>query len=620
MAYGLEMGNERTTAITKRIQEELMKRGWAFEEADTVMAEYCVIMIINNKTHAQVLAELNDLVGTLFEPDFVDWLFEIVEGAAPENAAPPPPEPKQAPTTPSREAPPHVQNDNSRRPPQAPRAPLYQQAISQALPSSSPNDRKRTRSQSPAQSSKIRRTDLPTGPRAMYRDSHDQPSGSSRSLLDRVGPRNGPPHGNFPNNQSRNDHIQQRIDNITNGPQPDLPMMMNPPFPMNGIPPMDMNAMAGMTNPLMLQEVMMNQMALMSQMAGALGMMNQGVPMMNGGFPVQPGMGGDAAGFNANGQHMDGAGRGRGRGRGGPPGRGRGGRGGPPQGDRNVSNQGDSNGSTSGPTNAAESSAASASAPKATLHAPTPVAAPTPSSATTGRSGFVPPERPQSPTLCKFGLKCTNPLCRWSHPSPVATPESGVVLSNDPCDKGKDCKDKDCIKAHVSPAVLNPGAEHLKPNHYTPPVTHHSGPHQVACRFGNACTRANCTFQHPHRQEQPHRQSTQPCRFGVACTRATCTFQHPEGRVLPNSFHRGLAPTGGMSTVAKPEAGSANQSSPHKSVTFNRTASGAGNASAASELQKKMKEMEEMKNKVAQAEAAAASKKQEDNKSVSISA
>ena len=54
--------------------------------------------------------------------------------------------------------------------------------------------------------------------------------------------------------------------------------MMNPAFPMNGMPPMDMNAMAaGMTNPLVLQEMMMNQMALMSQMAGALGMMNQGV-------------------------------------------------------------------------------------------------------------------------------------------------------------------------------------------------------------------------------------------------------------------------------------------------------------------------------------------------------
>ncbi len=87
--------------------------------------------------------------------------------------------------------------------------------------------------------------------------------------------------------------------------------------------------------------------------------------------------------------------------------------------------------------------------------APTPVvAAPVP--AQPAQLAYAVPERPQSPTLCKFGLKCTNPHCRYSHPSPVATPESGIVLSNDPCEKGKDCKDKDCIKAHVSPAVLNP--------------------------------------------------------------------------------------------------------------------------------------------------------------------
>lgn len=391
------------------------------------------------------------------EPDFVDWLFQTVEKAAPESAPAPPPEPKPTPVTPSREAPPHIQNDSLRRPPQAPRAPLYQQAISQALPSSSPNDRKRTRSQSPAQSQKIRRTDLPTGPRAMYRDGHEQPSGSSRSLLDRVGPRNGPPHGHFPSSQSRNDHIQQRIDNITNGPQPDLSMMMNPAFPMNGMPPMDMNAMAaGVTNPLVFQEMVINHMALMSQMVGAMGYMNPGVPNMNGGgFPGQPGIAGDAPGFNANGQQMDGAGRGRGRGRGGPPGRGRG-RGGHSQGDRTVSNPVDANGSAPGPTSTEVTSiSTSASAPSvsASVAAPTPVTA---AAAPSGRTSFVPPERPQSPTLCKFGLKCTNPLCRWSHPSPVATPESGVVLSNDPCEKGKDCKDKDCIKAHVSPAVLNP--------------------------------------------------------------------------------------------------------------------------------------------------------------------
>ena len=87
---------------------------------------------------------------------------------------------------------------------------------------------------------------------------------------------------------------------------------------------------------------------------------------------------------------------------------------------------------------------------------PTTTVAPTPTPPQPPRPSFAVPERPQSPTLCKFSLKCTNAQCRWSHPSPVATPESGVVLSNEPCEKGKDCKDKDCIKGHVSPAAVNP--------------------------------------------------------------------------------------------------------------------------------------------------------------------
>ncbi|CAL1711350.1 unnamed protein product [Somion occarium] len=633
MAYGLTIGTERATALQNAIQDELTKRGYS-PDADPVMAEYITIMIINNKTAAQISSELEDLIGSDFDPSFVDWLFAEVEKSAPEEEAPAPPEPIPLISTPSREAPPHVQSDLARRTPQAPRAPLYQQAISQ-LPLISPNDRKRTRSTSPGHAAKVRRTDLPTGPRAMYRDGHEPIAGGSRSLLDRVGPRNAS-HGNFPReNQARIDTIQARIDNITNAPSPDMAaMMMNAGFPMNGMPPMDMNAMASMTNPLMLQEMMMNQMALMSQMAGALGMMSPGAPFMNGGFPMQPAMGGDATAFAAgpNGQQMGGMDRGRGRGRGGAVGRGRG-RGGQPSGGFAPSNGTETTGAALAPLTTAEPTAAPVAAPTPTPATFTPATAAAPAiTPSQSRSGFVPPERPQSPTLCKFGLKCTNPLCRWSHPSPVATPESGVVLSNEPCENGKNCKDKDCVKAHVSPAVLkpagrvnfslqvvhllislNPAPEHLKPAHYTPP-----GPHQTACRFGTACTRPNCPYQHPPRP------SAQPCRFGAGCTRANCTFQHPEGRVLPTSFHRGLSTTGGLVTVSTPETGTIGAPSPHKSVKFTRTPSSGGTSAA--ELEKRVKEMEEKKSQaeaaVAQAEAAAAAagKKDDENKPVSITA
>jgi nuclear polyadenylated RNA-binding protein NAB2 len=262
----------------------------------------------------------------------------------------------------------------------------------------------------------------------------------------------GPPVRNGSNFQR--DDIQARIDNITNG-SPDPNIIMGG-FPTNGMGGMDMNPM-GMppANPILLQEMLMNQMAMMAQMATSMGMVNPN-GQFTGGFPMQPGgMPGDMNMFNGNAggmngfpggpqQQIGGAGRGRVMGRGRPAVRGR--------------------ASTPHTNGSATNSSSVAAAPPAPVVAPTPTLAtpanPTPptvaTSTTQQRLAFVPPERPQSPTLCKFGMKCTNAFCRWSHPSPVATTESGVVLTNEACDNGKNCKDKDCIKSHVSPAVNLP--------------------------------------------------------------------------------------------------------------------------------------------------------------------
>jgi hypothetical protein len=69
-------------------------------------------------------------------------------------------------------------------------------------------------------------------------------------------------------------------------------------------------------------------------------------------------------------------------------------------------------------------------------------------------------DKPASTAICKHGVKCNNARCRDSHPSPVATAESGVVLSTEVCDKGpggSECKDQDCTKSHISPAATKPG-------------------------------------------------------------------------------------------------------------------------------------------------------------------
>ena len=379
------------------------------------------------------------------ERGFIDWLFTEAARGAPDSELGSQTQTQPTDSQPSlpaaslRQAPP----DARRNPPSGPRgnAPLYQQAISQALPNPSPTAQKRTasaRSPSPSGQSpnKSRRTDLPSGPRAM-RDARQSGPPGPRSLLERVGPRSA---GNgFP----RGDNMQN---NMPGPGDMDLQTAMAAGFVPPGMNGMDMNALAAAQmgpNPLLLQEMMMNQMAMMAQMASSLGMMNPG---QFGGFPMQAGaqdvaMYGGPGGYNGP-PIAGGPSRGRGGGRGGYSGRGRGG----------------------APSHLpAPDSAPQEEQPPPTPQSieappsnPAPVVAPTPTLPQPAPPNFAIPERPQSPTLCKFSLKCTNPHCRWSHPSPVATPESGVVLSNEACEQGKDCKDKDCIKAHVSPAAANP--------------------------------------------------------------------------------------------------------------------------------------------------------------------
>ncbi|KAF8891782.1 hypothetical protein BD779DRAFT_1513106 [Infundibulicybe gibba] len=627
MAFGLTIGTERAAALQLSIQDELIKRGFS-PDADPVMAEYITIMVINNKTASQITGELEDLIGSDFDNSFTEWLFSEAAKGAPESDAPVPPVPSasDAPIgpAPSREIPPHLPNDSSRRIPNAPRNGIYQQAISQALPSTSPSAQKRTasaRSPSPTHPNKSRRTDVPTGPRAMLRDGTSAPAPNSRSLLDRVGG----PAGSARNNSGPggfHDDIQARIDTIVNN-SPDPNMMMGG---YSGMGPMDMNMnAAGISSPLMLQEMMMNQMAMMAQMASSMGMMNGAGQFTGPGFPMQGVMPGDMGMFQNSGVNNGGfqgpggnvgnggANRGRGSGRG-ARGSSRGRGGGPSTSVTKSTESPHSNDTTTIPNGLPVAS------PIPTTPAVAVEATAIPPTAAPQRLGFVLPERPQSPTLCKFGLKCTNGHCRYSHPSPVATAESGVVLSNEACEKGKDCKDKDCIKAHVSPAVLNPQALET-PAPATPQThtqNHHPNMAAVPCRFGAACTRPGCSFIHPSRPATNH--FAQQCRFGAGCTRATCPFQHPEGRVLPTTFHRGLATTAPLVNVSTPETGSMGGPSPHRSMTFNNAAgSGAG---VKEKLQQQMREIQEKKSEAEKAvkEAEAAASKKDESKPVAITA
>jgi hypothetical protein len=407
------------------------------------------------------------------------------------------------------------------------------------------------------------------------------------------------------------DEVQARIDAVTGG---GMPPGMDPAqmMAMGGFNPqmaaaqMGMGGMDGMANPLMLQEMMMNQMALMAQMASSMGILNpamgqfaspQSGDMLNGGMAMNTGRGGR------------GGGRG---GRGGQAGRGRGGH----------MNGGDTGSFTPG----------DGANPPPTVVAPTPVVAGappsvSPSPASQARPGFVPPERPQSPTLCKFGLKCTNAVCRYSHPSPVATPESGVVLSNDPCEKGINCTDADCVKGHVSPAIKTGGAtgEHPSPHNIDPEAHMNAAvenlkpatvaPPPAPCRYGAGCTRqgAGCPYSHPKAAASGNHFATS-CRFGSGCTRASCPFQHPADRVLPGTFHRGLSGDAPLVAVKTPDTGSMGSQGHNKSMTFNKATPSTGSQGAKEALEAKVRELEERKRALAEKEKAAAAKKDVEGK------
>lgn len=323
-----------------------------------------------------------------------------------------------------------------------------------------------------------RTSDLPDRPRAM-RDEKTQPipvveqvqsfSGdnrrNNRSLLERVGPpsqrfggNSQRPHVNDNNNFRGAPHQQPMFDPV----QAQMDVVAAAQMGMAGFPmPMMTVDQMQMQELIQSQAMMLNQMnQMMQQLAAANGGNN------SGGFnSALQGQSNQNAGAFGPGKDRGGASRGGGRGP-----------------------VGHANGATA-PAPAASAASAPAQAPHPTpaqkpvpatvasstspadssipLSAvtATPVVAPQPRTAAAAAAevatGATPvgtyPERPGTPTLCKFSINCTNPMCRYSHPSPAATMESALVLSNDACEKGNKCDDKDCTKSHVSPATLKPG-------------------------------------------------------------------------------------------------------------------------------------------------------------------
>ncbi|CAH1757732.1 11569_t:CDS:2 [Entrophospora sp. SA101] len=118
---------------------------------------------------------------------------------------------------------------------------------------------------------------------------------------------------------------------------------------------------------------------------------------------------------------------------------------------------------------------------------------------------------------CKFGIHCTNPKCRYTHPSPATT-----FTSQEPCRYYPNCQNPACPYLHIdynseySNVTTNSGTINKVP---TP------------CRNGAKCTRPGCHFLHPWDMETDA--TAIPCKFGYNCKRADCMYDHPMGKKLP---------------------------------------------------------------------------------------
>ncbi|KAE8227279.1 hypothetical protein CF319_g212 [Tilletia indica] len=142
------------------------------------------------------------------------------------------------------------------------------------------------------------------------------------------------------------------------------------------------------------------------------------------------------------------------------------------------------------------------------------------------------PTVPLDVSLCKWDLKCTNPMCRYSHATPSAANSSeaanALVLKQEACSFGPRCSKKDCVSSHPSPAVTMAYAKAgllSSANHQNNSNQHNNNffnghnmmsfqpnqsvgtgggitpvwnitPGQVRCRWQSECKNPTCPFQH----------------------------------------------------------------------------------------------------------------------------
>ncbi|WWD17198.1 hypothetical protein CI109_101636 [Kwoniella shandongensis] len=470
---------EQSARLQSEIQGELERREWA-EPDDNVMAEYITVLLANGSARDRVQSEMDDLVGSDFDPAFLDWLFskaiEVSTAPAAAEASP--------------------VNSNSAVSTQRPAGSRLLNTALAPLASQPVEKRKFSDSGADAQNKK-RLSDVggaPSGPRA---------GNEGRGLADRIGPGPGPGRGRggMPIRGVAGGPGRGGFGHNQRGPmggfQPGFrPQMMQQGF---GAPFMAPGQQEMMAQMMMMQANMAQMGEMMSKMAEEREALQQ---------------------------HQQRAQQ---------------------------------------PTVRPARPPAPVKVPHGTkLGAHSVSAIPPKTNSTPGPI----PDKPSSNALCRYSIGCSNSRCPYSHPSPVADEKTGMVLSEEPCENGKNCKDAECIKSHVSPAAS---------------LGETAGPSRLLCKYQN-CTNPSCPFRHEDASGNPipppaltasktakkavdlpaHSSDNEDgemevvmsskglmdgaledtrkevsCRYGERCTRADCKFSHPASRPTPKSYLAG---------------------------------------------------------------------------------
>ncbi|RKP12761.1 hypothetical protein BJ684DRAFT_16787 [Piptocephalis cylindrospora] len=93
LTRSITSGSPEAAQLQTLIKGKLVDLGYSGEDDET-LAEYVTVMIVNDKSHAQVDEELIDLIGAdLYDPGFGQWLFSLLATPepTPSSSAPAPP-------------------------------------------------------------------------------------------------------------------------------------------------------------------------------------------------------------------------------------------------------------------------------------------------------------------------------------------------------------------------------------------------------------------------------------------------------------------------------------------------------------------------------------------------